>query len=162
MLNVRFLVNVTEAEHHDASVSKETETLARSSREVLRTLRNTVRFWVVQRIWYIKVSPYKGEGKKSMIGTKWFVGDEVSNDMSSQCEVPVRHANETQVVGGNGVSMRSDERELKPARSSPKLEYELSLQAWEKVYRIQAVALKQEADDAEDAMDDKGDEVDAA
>ncbi|KAJ1107459.1 hypothetical protein NDU88_004849 [Pleurodeles waltl] len=109
MLNVRFLVNVTEAEHHYASVSKETETLARSSREVLRTLRNTVRFWVVQRIWYIKVSPYKGEGKKSMIGTKWFVDDEVSNDMSSQCEVPVRHANETQVVGGNGVSMRSDE-----------------------------------------------------
>ncbi|KAJ1161000.1 hypothetical protein NDU88_001489 [Pleurodeles waltl] len=44
MLNVRFLVNVTEAEHHDASVSKETETLARSSREVLRTLRNTVDF----------------------------------------------------------------------------------------------------------------------
>ncbi|KAJ1126976.1 hypothetical protein NDU88_005382 [Pleurodeles waltl] len=103
MLNVRFLVNVTEAEHHDASVSKETETLARSSREVLRTLRNTVDFgWV---------SPYKGEGKKSMIGTKWFVEDEVSNDMSSQCEfgVPVRHANETQVVGGNGVPMQSDE-----------------------------------------------------
>ncbi|KAJ1209131.1 hypothetical protein NDU88_004509 [Pleurodeles waltl] len=103
MLNVRFLVNVTEAEHHDASVSKETETLARSSREVLRTLRNTVDFgWV---------SPYKGEGKKSMIGTKWFVDDEVSNDMSSQCEfgVPVRHANETQVVGGNGVPMQSDE-----------------------------------------------------
>ncbi|KAJ1140606.1 hypothetical protein NDU88_006955 [Pleurodeles waltl] len=55
MLNVRFLVNVTEAEHHDASVSKETETLARSSREVLCMLRNTVRFWVVQRIWYINV-----------------------------------------------------------------------------------------------------------
>ncbi|KAJ1184268.1 hypothetical protein NDU88_001076 [Pleurodeles waltl] len=38
-----------------------------------------------------------------MIGTKWFVDDEVSNDMSSQCEfgVPVRRANETQshVVG---------------------------------------------------------------
>ncbi|KAJ1153231.1 hypothetical protein NDU88_005992 [Pleurodeles waltl] len=105
MLNVRFLVNVTEAEHHDASISKETETLARSSREVLRTLRNTVDFgWV---------SPYKGEGKKSMIGTKWFVDDEVSNDMSSQCEfgVPVRHANETQVVGGNGVPMQSDELE---------------------------------------------------
>ncbi|KAJ1175327.1 hypothetical protein NDU88_000615 [Pleurodeles waltl] len=103
MLNVRFLVNVTEAEHHDASVSKETETLARSSREVLRTLRNTVDFgWV---------SPYKGEGKKSMIGTKWFVDDEVSNHMSSQCEfgVPVRHANETQVGGGNGVPMQSDE-----------------------------------------------------
>ncbi|KAJ1130634.1 hypothetical protein NDU88_008985 [Pleurodeles waltl] len=103
MLNVRFLVNVTEAEHHDASVSKETETLARSSREVLRTLRNTEDFgWV---------SPYKGEGKKSMIGTKWFVDDEVSNDMSSQYEfgVPVRRANETQVVGGNGVPMQSDE-----------------------------------------------------
>ncbi|KAJ1103634.1 hypothetical protein NDU88_001055 [Pleurodeles waltl] len=75
----------------------EKETLARSSREVLRTLRNTVDFC--------------GEGKKSMIGTKWFVDDEVSNDMSSQCEfgVPVRHANETQVVGGNGVPMQSDE-----------------------------------------------------
>ncbi|KAJ1160338.1 hypothetical protein NDU88_000840 [Pleurodeles waltl] len=87
MLNVRLLGNgnVTEAEHHDASVSKETETLAR-------------------------VSPYKGEGKKSMIGTKWFVDDEVSNDMSSQCEfgVPVRHANETQMGGGNGVPMQSD------------------------------------------------------
>ncbi|KAJ1121951.1 hypothetical protein NDU88_000459 [Pleurodeles waltl] len=44
MLNVCFLVNVTEAKHHDASVSKETETLARSSREVLRTLCNTVDF----------------------------------------------------------------------------------------------------------------------
>ncbi|KAJ1184263.1 hypothetical protein NDU88_001071 [Pleurodeles waltl] len=110
MLNVRFLVNVTEAEHHDASVSKETETLAMSSRVVLRTLRNTVDFGLVQRILYIKVSPYKGEGKKSMIGTKWFVDDEVSNDMSSQCEfgVPVRHANETQVGGGNGVPMQSD------------------------------------------------------
>ncbi|KAJ1138724.1 hypothetical protein NDU88_005105 [Pleurodeles waltl] len=114
MLNVRFLANVTEAEHHDASVSKETETLARSSREVLRTLRNTEDFGLVQRILYIKVSPYKGEGKKSMIGTKWFVDDEVSNDMSSQCEfgVPVRHANETQVVGGNGVPMQSDESRL--------------------------------------------------
>ncbi|KAJ1098580.1 hypothetical protein NDU88_003688 [Pleurodeles waltl] len=51
MLNVRFLVNVTEAEHHDASVSKETETLARSSREVLRTLRNTVDFGCYSAFW---------------------------------------------------------------------------------------------------------------
>ncbi|KAJ1102053.1 hypothetical protein NDU88_007111 [Pleurodeles waltl] len=45
-----------------------------------------------------------------MIGTKWFADDEVSNDMSSQCEfgVLVRRANETQVGEGNGVPIQGD------------------------------------------------------